>query len=96
MLDCEEKRHRWIQYINKAMSSPILNEALSLIDKTNVITGVVSIVGTLVELVSYQSLSWWRESAKMILQGKITGVKMEIEPNETGSYPVCYKRLYRY
>lgn len=95
MVNHLDNSRNWLEFINNPIGSSALTAAIAILTKNN-------LMGVLGRVLAWGSLNlknrqekWWTQSAIMVLQGKINGVKLTITPSGK-DYPKVYRTLERY
>lgn len=97
VVDSLDNSANWSAYISNPLSDKMVATACAVITKSAIVGTVAGVLTWTTSWVMSKQESWWKDSAVMILKKQITGVKLTVTPNNTGSnYPAAYITLTRY
>lgn len=85
-----------MQYVNNPLGSAALAAAIRAITNSTITGTVATVLAWGAGILQSRQEAWWKDSAIMILRGRIRGVKSTVTSNRTGDYPKVYRTLERY
>lgn len=95
-VDSMDNSFNWSNYLSTPLTDVALGAAIKAISKSNFIGWAGTALSWSAAYTHAKQEEWWKDSAIMILKGKITGVKITITPNINGNYPKVYKSVKRF
>lgn len=96
VLDSIDNSVNWDRYASNPLSDFLIGKAIAIFTKRTFIGAAVGFLTWAAADLQARQESCWRETAKLLLKGKIKGVKLTVTPNISGGYPVAYRTLTRY
>lgn len=95
-LEHMERGTNWSRLLSNPISDPAVAAATKLLTKSNLLSVIATATTWAAGDLMGRQTAYWKDSAIMILKGKIRGVKLTIKPNCTSNYPAVYKKYTRY
>ncbi|QNK86419.1 hypothetical protein H7992_14245 [Sporosarcina sp. resist] len=94
IVDHMDASFNWQYYISNPLTDTVIAKAVALLTKNNFIGVSLGVLAWSAADLANRQEAWWKESAIMILRGKITGVKLTVTPGP--GYPAAYIITTRY
>ncbi|QBO37403.1 hypothetical protein EQG49_13450 [Periweissella cryptocerci] len=85
-----DKSHNWLHYADNPIGDGLLGYAAKLITKSGPWGFIATATAWSISQIVDRQKDWWKDSAILILRGKIKAVKCVYKPNIYGNYPAAW------